>query len=635
MQSAEPTRPGDAWHAVWSYHRLLFLQPQIPVKGLWKLGEEFYIVCPGLNDGLQAKDGRPIEEWFHDNRALVCPISLQKEIPNEAIQVKESTREELATLQDQTFTIRDFGLHLDLLFPRSFPKFYIDFRPPIAYLFVATQLTNEEIIQAHGTIGPFLASYPGFRLEIVVAPEKFQKPEQPPSAPIHRQLEQGILVLPARRLPPTLPPVIVDSIEEDDEFWISHRAEIMGGPVTDPSPLLGPSFQAEGPKCLIDASVWPPRDIRTSLTLFNHVNLIAPLADHHQVALNNLGVSEDDLVTLAHRGRVRVLLPQPITRYSQSFIQKLCELPSKPFVLTRRLAAATVADSRRRFPLLHPPIGVSGRRAFIEALQRVDSQIPEGWRAGLIEALGETWLRSDWDLHFMGAMADASFGFGRVFGEMLLKARGIDRRIEMMAASSTVQWAGALNASIMPVGGDDPDLRWLQQMTELCASSYSGAIPQDTLATIGRTELLVEGLLELKGDVSVLELADAFSPADTVKFGRLIHERMSSLSDEVAVRKSIRDMNDKVRTYAKKTESLAKLDLFTPFGAIAGGAIGGVSGSLMGSLGSWMLKLVFSGINPADLVHGDLLDWILAMNAYTTPDVVLVSRLRKGTKDHS
>ena len=222
----QATVPGDAWSAAWSFDRLILLQPQIRTNGLWKLGERFYAVCPDLDLGLFAKDGRPLAEWFDGNRAMASPISLASSIPVGALRIPEHTAAHLASLYGDPLTYHEMNTQLSVLLPKDFPDFHFDTVPPVAILYVAKALSDQETRAAYSTVGPFVSKY-HFRVEIVVAPERFARPEPIAEKDYRPHESQGISLVPARRLPTFLPRPIVHAVEQDDDFWASYHVEVL------------------------------------------------------------------------------------------------------------------------------------------------------------------------------------------------------------------------------------------------------------------------------------------------------------------------------------------------------------------------------------------------------------------------
>ncbi|WP_243317710.1 hypothetical protein [Geothrix paludis] len=575
-----------------------------------------------------AKNGDPLDTWFKDNKAITCPISLAASIPEGGLKILEQQAADLAMLRGTPLTIHDVNVQLAILLPKSFPDFTFDDLPPEkGFVFVSRELTHEETSVIHGTLKPFLVGLP-LRVEVVVAPNRFVSAEAAvPEIPS----SNGLNLLPARWLNPTTPIPIRQAVEEDDDFWASRHVEILSGPSADPKDWLGNGIPIDGSRCLIDASVLPPRNIRTSLALFRYVTLVAPLRDHHDIALKGLAISESDLIELAHRGRIQVLFPQPINRYSTGFLERLFELDSRPYILSRRLAAATVADARRRMPLLYPPVGVAERRILLELLQMVQDNAPAPWREGLITGLGESWTSAEYALHSKGAMATSLNGFGRILGEMVRRETGKDLLLELLFSSMPVEWAGALGATIMPVGLENEGP---QKMAEFCASAYSGAVTGTQLASIGTVEAVLEEVLALEGDAPVRELDTAFSPRDISQLNDLVYGIVRGNLTGQDLRKAVRDLNDKVRYYNSSTKRVAWLNLMAPTGALATYALtGNPGGATFVGLGSWLLGLMVKDLDASRHPCGGLIDWVRSVNARTTPDVVLVSRLKKAIKE--
>jgi len=88
-------------------------------------------------------------------------------------------------------------------------------------------------------------------------------------------LRGDIELVPARRLPKNFSQQVKALVEADEDHWVINRNRLLGAQtqqIDAPKP-----FDADTSKCLIDASAFPPRNLRTALTLYGEVQIEAAL----------------------------------------------------------------------------------------------------------------------------------------------------------------------------------------------------------------------------------------------------------------------------------------------------------------------------------------------------------------------
>ena len=67
----------DRMYARACYDTLVVMQPHVRTEGLWRVGDDFQIVCPNLETEI-ADDGRPIADWFEDAMVAGAPVRLMR-----------------------------------------------------------------------------------------------------------------------------------------------------------------------------------------------------------------------------------------------------------------------------------------------------------------------------------------------------------------------------------------------------------------------------------------------------------------------------------------------------------------------------------------------------------------------------
>jgi hypothetical protein len=478
-------READARYARWAYERVLLQQPQITATGLWASGDWFYVVCPDLQPDTCALDGKRLEEWFrNEGKAIGSPVKLAAAAPDGAQLVPERTTAERINMVGAPHTVRELFSILSLSVPHNFPSFDFHTKPPVATLYVSRVLMTYEETMVRNSIAPYLGL---MRLEVVVNEAHFARPlgfRHPVS------LRGDIELVPARRLPKNFSQQVKALVEADEDHWVINRNRLLGAQtqqIDAPKP-----FDADTSKCLIDASAFPPRNLRTALTLYGQVQIAMPLAGAYDAALKGFQVTEAELVSLVDRGRVAFLLPQSIDRYPPSLVEKIAELNGGAMLMSRSLAALTVQDRTRRMPFLHMPLSLGERHKLLSALVKVEDPRYRTLPRALASELGRIWASSEDSLNFRGAMGLVANGVGQIVATMVESLTGRELRLEMWTAGSGVEWAAALDSTVIPF---DSETYSEQRFAEILAGAYSGIENRPVPTKFGEVEVAVGGLL--------------------------------------------------------------------------------------------------------------------------------------------
>ena len=351
-----------------SYERLLLFQPHIRVAGLWQKDYRFFVVCPDLQDGLLTHDGQPLNQWWNDSaRVLGAPMELVSAVPEGAVRLPERDIDELADLRGTPLTIPDIETLLGVALPHGFPAFRLETVPPDAFLYVDTALSPAQTRLLYQHFEPIGAD---LHLNVIVDPVR-SKSGAPFAVP-----GVGMNLVSSKRLAASFGVAAKAALEEDEDFWMRNRTKLFTGEVDVTGDLVPLAFRPGAASCLVDASVFPPANLRTYLSLYNKILIVMPLDTSYAKALEALRATEDEVVELANRGRVQFVMPQSVHRYPPQLVSRLAELDNKPVLLSRRLATLTVSDARRRIPFLYPPFGIADRRSMLEGFLAVANNAP-------------------------------------------------------------------------------------------------------------------------------------------------------------------------------------------------------------------------------------------------------------------
>lgn len=291
------------------------------------------------------------------------------------------------------------------------------------------------------------------------------------------------------------------------------------------------------------------------------------------------------------------------------------------------LITPAIAESRRRIPFLYLPFGPAERRAVLSLLNRAcGGDIHGRLRAELIRELGEIWCSAEARVNFEGAMATPALGAGRLLSVVYRHITGKDLLVEFFSAAGPVEWAAALGATVFPVEVDGYSE---QAATELCASAYSGIRDQSIPTSLGDVETVVDGLISLDNDAPILEVERAFGVTEVGRLGIIVERIKSNSVDSETLRNAIADFNNNVQRYEERADRLSRWDLITLGGAITVATLPTIPAVNFIPIGAWLLRYLLIGADPSRDPGGRVIDWIRGVSAWTTGDVVLVSRLRR------
>ena len=216
-------------------------------------------------------------------------------------------------------------------------------------------------------------------------------------------------------------------------------------------------------------------------------------------------------------------------------------------------------------------------------------------------------------------------GIGPLLAARIRAATGTQVFLEMYRAGASVEWAAALGASVFPI---QIDTYSDEAAVELCASTYSG-VPIEAPGPIGRSEIVIESLLAVDDDAPIIEVAEVFSGHDTDR--KLVYGAVRSSSTAEELQKLVNEINQRVKQFDHRVGHQTRADFLALAGALAG-FVTGIPPLQYIPLGTYILRQVFQNAEPNSAPTKRVVDWLRAANAWTTSDVVLVSRLRKNLK---
>ncbi|WP_163575189.1 hypothetical protein [Halomonas faecis] len=607
----------DKFNARYAYESLILMQSHIEFAGLWTKGDRFLISCPSLDKNPLTSDGKPLRDWFHYScRPVCCPVEIASDVPEGYEQINERSESELARLFGEPLTLSELYRELYITLPKSFPLSAIESgagKVVVSVNRLLTQNEENEMNIAFANIGI------DFDIE-VVDPSEHSEPNKDKAL---KESSDKLTLILSERIKDRVPNSVLSSYEEDEEFWVDNRVNVFSSDIYSREDVLQPSFLKTTSACFIDATAFPPKNIRNYLPIYQRLVISMPLATHFVSALEAFNVHETELLDLVARGRVQFILPQSIQRYNLNFIAKAIEIDPNSVLLSRRLAAASVAETRARLPFLYPPFGASAKRDLLRLLVSVSEPKIKPVGEVLARSLAQGWVGMERNISNRGGMGTANNGIGTILGELIHTMSGRDLRLELITSSMSVEWAAAVGATYCPIENEGySDFN----AANLCASLYSGVENAPLLNPVKSLEPFMEGLLTLNNDAPVLEVDDVFTSSDIDRLGGYLRgvTGLEDPSEEIAA------LNERIRRFEHNQDRINRLDILGLGGVAVATAM---TGNPYVPFGLWIAQYILKNADPSRDIGGKAIDWIRAMNTRSSTDAVLVSRLRSKIQD--
>ncbi|WP_437980451.1 hypothetical protein [Sorangium sp. So ce117] len=598
-----------------AYDRFRIAESSIAIDGLWEHDLTFFIVSRDV-PRLSPDEWHAIHKTIAEVAHATLDIRVVSAPPEGAVPVSPRTTEEVIEGVGDTGTMADLFHDLALALPPEFPD--IRLTNGEAGLFVITAMRPLSSDERQVLLCAFEKVRPGADFCVRVGEL---------SAPVR---STTFTLVSSKGLPAGFSKEARWAIERDEQFWLERRHEVFTSDTISHKDILPKSF-ALGTSCLVDA-VWP-RNVRTYLPIFRRVVLLAPPENLQDQWLGNLAITKSEFLELVSLGRVQVVFHGEYSTYDSTLLAALAEQSPNGILLSRSLAAATIVDHRARTGLTST-LDVAQRAAFLAALRKQAQQIADPLERKFFDAVLADRQRASFaevTWNRCGANAALYFGPGRLAAD-IVAAHGRDLLIELTSAGLSVAFGGALSAVVFPAEGPGYSA---QTATELCASLYTGtrAGPVDT--KLGEVEPVVEDLLGLDNDAPVIDLARAFAGDDIDRLRDVAFGIAGANLDADFRRAATAELLDRVRRYDAKDQHQSRFDVLRALGALGG--LGSVAAAAAGApavgmalgflpFAVWVLKSAFASDSA-----GKFRDQVLALNAFSRTDAVLVSRMRART----
>jgi hypothetical protein len=605
----------ESW-AAYTYAWFLREHAQVETGGLWRDGGRFCLVVAAPN-GAESPDPS-LQQWL-DSHSVAggTHIEVTSVPPPGATRLPEPDPQrdlhEYGLGRPLWLLLRDLEIELGPNFPEL--RAADGVQPGTVTVETSGPLTPDQsaaLIDACSRLG----------MPVTVA-------SAPPWTPLCRPLrdQADALDSAARVRRSTLSRSVRQAYEADEDLWRATRDVLISLDAPEHHDILPATWTRNVARCLVPASVFAPSNIRTHLSLFEKVSVVAPLAVKQTEILCALGVTEDELVALAALGRVELVFPQPLGRYSISLLERVAAEAPSSMLLSRTLGSAILADARQRLGIFMPPGRTDVQRELLAALLEAGAELDDDKRRRwqqFVADMASAWSSLVGNASRLGANSISHPGVGGFAGALVHRFFDRDLRIEFDAAASSVQMAGALGAVVFPVS--TPGYSELTHTNILC-ELYSGVPAGLPPNMVPNADAAVRGILTIGKDVPVLELARAFAGTDVTRLREFIFEFISNNYEPERLAEAVSNFNDTVKHYERNSQRLAEWDIE---GVISQAAdlIPAPPVPQLIRAGLWLYK-VCDKKRTRSAWLSRVMDSISA-GSFTPPEAVLVARMREA-----
>lgn len=602
-------------YAIYSYERLRLLQPHIKTTGIYRVGDKYTIHCENPDLLAIEGNGTSVKEVFnYVIRVAGCPVTISNIIPDNATRINERSYNEIINLKGTPFNIFDLNKQLSLLLPSEFPMFWLDFNNnnQVLDVKIKRKLSKEEQIRFEHSVNKLISDNAKinyiFEQSLNVAAKESN--HDPLSISVSRFSNQSFSK------------DLMEKWELDEQIWSDNKEILFTNRENSKTQF---NQREEKASCLINGQMATADNIRNYLTLFDELQIILPIESMYLDFITALGVTEEELIKLIELGKVKLILPQSIFRYKTDLLEKAVAIDPSSIVLSRELACKTITDLKTRNPLLFVPNNLEEKQAILqELLDLASKRHDEGfWLNSLVKDLSNSWSSMHELLSVRGALGTFNVGLGPFISSMINNISGKDYFLEIMQASNSIEWAAATGAVLCPTGP-------LALNEQNLAFLYSG-VKQDWKLEIETTPNIATGkILTLAHHVPVIDLAQTFTGSEVRRFraliGDLTHNKTAQEIDVI-----VSNFNESVKQYERNKRRLDSWDV-KGVGLDLTQEIANTAIPFSGFITKQIGRLIEKNGERYESI-GKVVDKVQAKLSRTSPNIVLVSRMRDKVKD--
>lgn len=412
----------------------------------------------------------------------------------------------------------------------------------------------------------------------------------PPRAP---GTTEDALFIPAFRTRPAAP----SFVRADEAFWFSNLDRIYAGGL---SVEQIPGIQEGDSRCFVDATVGDHVNFRQLLTLYDVIYMSPPLREGHHDFLARQRFTENDLLTLIERGRLKIISTQAEERLKIPFLAEAAERSPTAILGRRTTAAILIADVVRTADEYR--LSDSGYYAAIGELSRALSEKSGLPADKILEFL--LWplqarRAALWPLLDRGSKGIPPIGMGPFFATFIQKIGNKDLEFESLVISEMVHLGHALGATVFPRREDPAGLNILGNAMGDALNFFRSFNTRIAAAWVGNVERKETGklllpplpLFEFDAAIPIEEILATTDRPVMRNRGRALFSRLADMTEEERANE-IQNLNADLRRHGRQTGILSLDNVDTGI-SLASAAFGFMYPPLAGlrSLGGQLINL--------------------------------------------
>jgi hypothetical protein len=360
------------------------------------------------------------------------------------------------------------------------------------------------------------------------------------------------LFIGASRLRPAAPTFV----RADEAFWFDNLDRIYAGNLAVEQI---PGVEEGQARCFLDATIGEHVNLRQLLTLYDTIYISPPLREGHDNFLASQALTENDLLTLIERGRLKIVSTQAEERLKISFLAEAAER-SPSAVLGRRTTAAiliadlvqTADEYRLRDSVHYPAIGD------LSKILSEKSGLPADKILDFILWPVQARRAAVWPLLDRGSKGIPPIGMGPFFSTFIKKIGGKDLELECLMVSEKVHIGHALNATVFPsreekegfhhlANAMGDSLNFFRSFNTRIAAAWVGNVQRKEA---GRLLLPPLPLFEFDRAIPIEEILAATDRSVMRNRGRALFNRLAEMTEEQRAIE-IQTLNAALRTYGR------------------------------------------------------------------------------------
>lgn len=284
---------------VYSYKRLRLLQPHIRSTEIYKKGDEYFIQCSNFESFSIDGEGISIDEVFdREIRIVECPVSISKEIPEDALKIKERSISEIISLKGNPFNEIELNKQLSLLVPKHFPDFWLEYNYDKGsfYLRINKEVSND---QKKAFLG-HIYKLQGNKTKVEIICDQSLKVNL-------KENKYDPMSISVRFLSN-----LMEKWEFGEQLWADNKEKLFTEPIKETTNTFDKRKRTE---CLINGQMPTAYNIRNYLTLFDELQIILPIESRCLEFSKAMDITKKELIQLVELGKLSFLLPHSVHRY--------------------------------------------------------------------------------------------------------------------------------------------------------------------------------------------------------------------------------------------------------------------------------------------------------------------------------